>query len=210
VYNLQFLDDRMIRMASRFSKPYSLLTGWNLERCLELAKPLYGLMKGIPTEQPLKSSYWRKRGPVPEHMDPDLDGCGLLWCAPIAPADGASISDLAGVIEDTILAHGFEPMISLTMITDRAVACVASISYDRDVAGQDQQAMACYEVLTRKLMDRGYYAYRLGIQSMLQMGSDSGYSRLLQSIKSTVDPNGILSPGRYQAESSVNSKATSK
>jgi 4-cresol dehydrogenase (hydroxylating) len=166
-------------------------------------------MKGIPTEQPLRSSYWRKRGPVPERMDPDLDGCGLLWCAPIAPSNGASVTELAGVIEDVILAHGFEPMISLTMITDRAVACVASISYDRDVAGQDQQAMACYEVLTRKLMDCGYYSYRLGIQSMLQMSGDNGYTRLLANIKSAVDPNGILAPGRYQANSSAKTKAAS-
>lgn len=200
VDKLQFLDDRLIRIAERFAKPYSWVTGWDIARGLELVKPVYGLMKGIPTEHPLRSSYWRKRGPVPERMDPDLDGCGLLWCAPIAPADGASVTELAQITEETLLAHGFEPMISLTLITDRAVACVVSINYDREVAGQDEQALACYGALTSKLMDRGYYSYRLGIQSMLQMNGDSGYGRLLKALKNAIDPNGVLAPGRYEAQ----------
>jgi len=200
VDKLQFLDDRLLRLAGQFAKPYSWVTRWDITRALELVKPVYGLMKGIPTEVPMRSSYWRKRGPVPERMNPDLDGCGLLWCAPIAPSNGASVTELSQIVHETLTAFEFEPMISLTMITERAVACVASIHYDREVAGQDQQAQACYDALVRKLMDRGYYSYRLGIQSMAQMNADSGYGRLLQSLKNAVDPNGVLAPGRYQAQ----------
>jgi 4-cresol dehydrogenase (hydroxylating) len=48
---------------------------------------------------------------------------------------------LTGISEDTLLEHGFEPMISLTMITERSVACVISIAYDRDVPGEDGKAI---------------------------------------------------------------------
>jgi len=88
VERLQFLDDRMLRLASRFAKPYQLLTGWDLRRTLELVRPVFGLLKGVPTGQPLASCYWRKKTPPPSQMDPDRDGCGLLWCAPVAPMEG--------------------------------------------------------------------------------------------------------------------------
>jgi 4-cresol dehydrogenase (hydroxylating) flavoprotein subunit len=42
----------------------------------------------------------------------------------------------------------------------------------------------------------------LGIQSMQEMSGDNGFNRLLQSLKQTLDPNDILSPGRYQPRSS--------
>ena len=55
VDRLQFLDDRRLAFASRFAKLYQFLTGWDLSRTLDLARPVYGLMKGVPTEKPLKA-----------------------------------------------------------------------------------------------------------------------------------------------------------
>jgi 4-cresol dehydrogenase (hydroxylating) len=67
ISRLQFLDDRMLRRAARFEKPYQLLTGWNLRKTLPMLESVYGLMKGIPTEKGLESTYWRKQTPVPAH-----------------------------------------------------------------------------------------------------------------------------------------------
>jgi 4-cresol dehydrogenase (hydroxylating) len=97
-----------------------------------------------------------------------------------------------------LLGHGFEPMISITLITERAVACVITIAYDRAVAGEDQKAMRCYQDLLAKLWSAGYYSYRLGIQSMQEMSGDNGFNRILRTFKNALDPKGVLSPGRYQ------------
>jgi len=199
VERLQFLDDRMLRLASRFAKPYQLLTGWDLRRTLELVRPVFGLLKGVPTGQPLASCYWRKKTPPPSQMDPDRDGCGLLWCAPVAPMEGEHAARMTQIASTILLEYGFEPAISLTLITERSLCCVVSISYDRSQAGEDERAMACYKHLLRALTDRGYYSYRLGIQAMSEADSHDGYSGLLRAIKNGVDPNGILAPGRYQA-----------
>lgn len=203
VSKLQFLDDRAIRLASRFSKPFRLLTGWDLSRTLELVKPVYGLMKGIPTEFSLRSAYWRKRTTVPAQMDPDRDGCGLVWCAPIAPLAGDHAATMARLATDALLAHGFEPMLSFTLITERTLGCVVSVSYDRSVQGEDQRAMACHDDLITRMTEAGYYSYRLGIQSMGQMRRPSAYNEVLQTIKNALDPNNVLAPGRYQAAAAV-------
>jgi 4-cresol dehydrogenase (hydroxylating) len=197
VNKLQFLDERKLRMASRFSGLYRLLTGWDLSRALELVRPLFGLLQGIPTDQPLASTYWRKRFPPPADMDPNQDGCGLLWCSPVAPADGAQAEELVALASEILLQYGFEPAISLTMITERSLACVISITYDRHVAGEDEKASACHGELLRRLSDAGFYCYRMTSQSSAGLEASPGYDRVLRSLKRSLDPNQILAPGRY-------------
>jgi 4-cresol dehydrogenase (hydroxylating) len=197
---LEFLDDRKLRLASRFAKLYERLSGWNLTRMLAVLKPVFGLMKGIPTDHPLFSTYWRKRSVPPEAMHPDRDGCGLLWCSPVAPNDGHHAQKLTGLATELVLRHGFEPAISLTTLSDRTLACIISLAYDRDMPGEDERAMACHHDLLERLAANGYYSYRLSIGSMSTMSQPGAYADLLRNIKQTLDPNRILAPGRYVPE----------
>src|SRR5260370_8774910 len=128
VHRLQFLDDRKLELAARFAKPYGAITGWSPSGALELVRPVYGLMKGIPTDQPLRSCYWRKQA-IPEQMDLDRDRCGLLWCAPIAPLEGADAAPIPGMAPRILLEYRFDPMLSLTLLTERTIGCVISITY---------------------------------------------------------------------------------
>ena len=195
---LQFLDDRLLRLASRFAKPYQFFSGWNLERMLAVLQPVYGLMQGVPTDHPLFSTYWRKRTPPPAAMDPDRDLCGLLWCSPVAPNEGRSAQELTGMATELVLRHGFEPQISITVLSDRTISCIISLGYDREVEGEDERAKVCYHELLDSLARHGYYSYRLSIGSMNRMGDEnSEYVGFLQNMKSLLDPGGILAPGRY-------------
>ncbi len=173
VTKLQFLDRRMFGIASRYAKPFGWLTGLDLSRTLALARPVFDLIQGIPTDQTLGSVYWRKRHPVPLQPDPNRDGCGLLWCAPVVPAEGGHATLLTEIVTSALMRHGFEPMISITMATERSLAFVVSLTYDRDVAGEDGRAMACHHELLQELINNGYPPYRLGLQSMQIMNQNS-------------------------------------
>jgi 4-cresol dehydrogenase (hydroxylating) len=207
---LQFLDDRKLDLAERFAGIYQMLSGWDLKRTLAVLRPVFGLMKGTPTAHPLASTYWRKRTPPPAAMDPDRDGCGLLWCSPVAPNDGQHAERIASLAREKMLSHGFEPMISITVLTDRSLSCILSLGYDRDVAGEDQRALACYLELIEILSANGYFSYRLGLAGMSTMEETGEYPKLLAAIKQTLDPNGILAPGRYLAENKARAQANVK
>jgi 4-cresol dehydrogenase (hydroxylating) len=111
--------------------------------------------------------------------------------------EGAHAERLAAISSDVLLAHGFEPLISITLVTERAIACVISISYDRDVAGEDARALTCYHALHAALAHAGYPPYRLGIPAMDRSWRADSVASLLDRLKRSCDPRLILAPGRY-------------
>lgn len=197
---LKFLSPKRLQFAKRFAGLFRVFTGWDMRRTVELVEPVLGLMRGVPTRQPLASAYWRKQGSIPDQPDPDRDRCGLLWYAPVSAAEGQQVASLAQIAARTLLEHGFEPMISLTLLTPRSVYCVISISYDRDVSGEDVKAMTCYQALSARCAENGFYPYRLGIQGMGQLTRPAAYRSLIQKLKNALDPNGVLAPGRYDEQ----------
>lgn len=190
---LLFVSDKKLELAGNFLEPFQMVTGWNLSRTIELAKPVLGLMRGVPTGQQLASAYWRKRTPPPADPDPDRDRCGLLWYAPLLPADGEHVQRATQIVKEVMLEGGFEPSISVTLITSRTASCVVSLNYDREIAGEDERAHACYETLAERCEAEGYVPYRLGILSMGRRGTG-----LVRSLKEFLDPNRVLAPGRYE------------
>jgi len=198
VDRLQFVDDRLLRVMARFAKPFRLLTGWDVSRTLKVIAPVYNLLRGVPTDSPLASAYWRKRTAVPAQMDPDRDRCGLIWCSPVVPNTGKDVTEVTRLATSVVLAHGFEPQMSISLATERTLICVTTISYDRTVEGDDERAYQCYRMLTEQLLARGYPPYRLNVNSMEFLAADGEYGRVLRDLKSAIDPNGILAPGRYE------------
>jgi 4-cresol dehydrogenase (hydroxylating) len=203
VDRLRFVDDRMLSLMSRFATPFRLLTGWNVRETMAVLSPVYGLLKGVPTSGPMSSVYWRKRMAPPADPDPDRDRCGLLWCSPVLPAHGRHAAEVTGLAARVLLAHGFEPQMSLSLATERSAVCVTTISYDRDVSGEDGRAMACYEELSQELLRRGYPPYRANASTMQYANGHPAHVEVLRRIKDALDPKGILAPGRYVAASST-------
>ena len=202
VDRLQFVDDRLLGVMKRFATPFRVVSGWDVSQTLAVLAPVYGLLKGVPTDDPMSSVYWRKRMAVPVDPNPDRDGCGLVWCSPVLPNSGAHARTVTELATRVLLAHGFEPQMSLSLATERSAVCVTTISYDRDVPGEDARAMACYEKLTRELLARGYPPYRANLTAMRYANGDAAHVEVLRQIKSALDPNGVLAPGRYAAVSS--------
>jgi 4-cresol dehydrogenase (hydroxylating) len=201
VRRLRFLDDRKLRVAEIIKRPYQWLTGINLTEMLKVLRPVYGMMKGIPSNAMMPSTYWRKKTPAPpaEKCNPNGDRCGLLWLAPVSPASGACAREMVDIVTETFVGFPFEPAMSMTMISERALDNVISISYDRDIPGEDARAMACHDTLLERLTAAGYFPYRLGVQAMNKLPrGENTHERFAQSIKNTLDPNGILAPGRYE------------
>lgn len=199
VRRLQFVNDTILRLMTRFSAPVRWITGINVAKTVGILRPVYGLLRGAPTDGTLGSAYWRKRSEPPEKMDmdPDRDGCGLLWCSPVLPSRGTDVRVVVDLATRVVLDHGFEPQMSLSLATERSAICVITISYDRSQPDEDRRAAACYNTLVELLADRGYPPYRLNTASMQHAATDAAYAAAVRAIKQAWDPHSILAPGRY-------------
>ncbi|RUS94720.1 4-cresol dehydrogenase [Dulcicalothrix desertica PCC 7102] len=153
---------------------------------------------GVPTDQNIRSTYWRKKTSLPQNINPDRDLCGVVWLCPILPFDGQVITQAIYTIETTVNKYGFEPNIAISCISGRSVQIFIAIMFDRDVPFEDERAMSCHDHLLQLLTQDGHIPYRLGIQSMNSLPrTQDDYGKLMQTLKQTLDPNDILAPGRY-------------
>jgi hypothetical protein len=70
--------------------------------------------------------------------------------------------------------------------------------FDRRDANATRRAHACYLALLEAGKNAGFLPYRIGIQAMDWLVRPGlPYWDLVASIKSAIDPQGIISPGRY-------------
>ena len=144
------------------------------------------------------ATYWRKRTAPPPDMDPDRDRCGAIWCSPVVPLRGTDVARAVRIVQRVVRSARLDPMIGITVLNARTAYVVVPLLFDRDTPGADREALACADELHRELARRGYFPYRLGVNSMdaLQPGArDNGTLR--RALRRALDPNDVLSPGRY-------------
>ena len=196
---LVFVGQTSARWALRFKGLLGRVTGVDIQ---DVVKTMYleSVFLGHPTRRSTKSTYWRKKTPLPPlgRMDPDLDRCGVIWLCPVVPYDAEHIRKAAGIVDKTALEFGFEPQMAFIMPNERMIYMFPSLVYDRDIDGEDERGMACHDSMLKLMIDEGYIPYRLGIQSMNSLpASMPAYARFMHDLKHLVDPKGVLAPGRY-------------
>lgn len=196
----KFLSDRTLKTAGKLQRVLAW-TDWGrrMGERLKLVKPIYGLLKGIPTDEPLRGAAWRVRKPPPGAPTDPLDcHAGLMWIAPTLPTSGRAARELMAVLDPIYTKHGFETLVTFTLITERSLCCVSNIAFDRREANESARARACYEELTDALLREGYIFYRSGPRGMAKLtASPSTFWDVAGQIKGVLDPGGVISPGKY-------------
>lgn len=198
--DIKFIDEFTLSLAMKMKSVLSFFTGIDFNTNIPLLEKVFRLKQGIPTNYFIPSSYWRKKNPplLTDTIDPTKDNVGLLWLAPIAPIDGEHVKIMSDIIHDTQIKYGYEPGLSITLLTERTLDCVISLVYDRDIEGEDAKAIACHDELFEILTNKGYFPYRLSSHAHdAYQQIDSSLIPQLKKIKSALDEGNILSPNKY-------------
>jgi 4-cresol dehydrogenase (hydroxylating) len=200
-YHPIFLNDKKLKWAQALSKILKKLNiGLSLASKIEVVGPVFEMLKGVPVSEPLRGASWRVRKIDEGKLDHPLEqGAGLVWVSPILPMTGKDARELTDILKPIYNKYGFDFLATFTLLTERSMCCVTNISFDKKRPEEVENAKICYKELVKNMMDAGFIPYRTGPGGFdsLSEGSEVFWDTVSQ-IKTALDPQGIISPGRYQ------------
>jgi 4-cresol dehydrogenase (hydroxylating) len=95
---------------------------------------------------------------------------GLIWVSPVLPFHRAAINAALQFVTQIFARHSFDPLVTMTAVTERALCAVVSINFDPSRAGERTSAQACKHLLHEQLENAGYLAYRRGKLAIKKAG----------------------------------------
>ncbi len=169
-------------------------------RLLKSMAGMRGLAIGIPSDEFLGGLCW----PITADLDnidllkPEAGPAGTLYVTPFAPASVEALENLLKLAQETSQRHGFNVAISLNLVASGLVEGVISIAFPKNDPEKVQEAHLWLKELTSALKAAGLFPYRTDIDSMpLIVDPDDTFWQVTKSLKMALDPNNIISPGRY-------------
>jgi hypothetical protein len=103
------------------------------------------------------------------------------------------------IMGEVLARHGFDPLLAVTSRSPRVLSATIPLLFDPADASEVARAKRCYRDLVESGLRQGWPPYRLGIDYMDLIGTQAGSAlgELHQRLKTALDPNNVISPGRY-------------
>lgn len=161
-------------------------------------RPLHGLVRGEPTDVAVDNLLWQfGRTDLPASQL-DASNCGLLYVNPALPLDGACVSRFVRQMRDVAAGFGFDLPVTINVETPTSLVAVANLVFDRSVPSQVDSAHACARALLQLIRREGLEVYRARVDVMADVvDPGSPYWQTVRALKTALDPDNIIAPGRY-------------
>ncbi|MCA9138006.1 MAG: FAD-binding oxidoreductase [Planctomycetales bacterium] len=194
-----FIDDKKLSLFD-FVYRYS---SWvppvkKLKAKVESGRSAISLLKGEPVRDHLGGSGWRSKLTWEQKPTDPLDrNDGVIWITPLVPLTSSACNEFLNLIEPIFERHGFEPLLTFVMISERVMCCPTTICYNREDESETVRANACYQDLLKHSMNHGFPPYRAGIQTITSLANNDPYWNFVARLKGELDPKKLIAPGRY-------------
>ncbi|MBL7687663.1 MAG: FAD-binding oxidoreductase [Bdellovibrionaceae bacterium] len=169
-----------------------------LQKMLSTAGHAMDILEGRPNSVALPLAYLKNPVRPTSTLNPDQDDCGLIWFAPLIPIQPQLVRQFCKLATSICIRHQIEPLITLTAISERCFDATLPLLYSKQSASGHRRAELCLHELLVMARSMGLFPYRLDIERLAAFHSEAAPAfDLIRTIKRAMDPNGILSPGRY-------------
>ncbi|EFC41745.1 hypothetical protein NAEGRDRAFT_51010 [Naegleria gruberi] len=193
-----FLSANFVHSTSSFLNQIPIVNKTHLATYANVLSKSLELFSGIPNETGLRIAYWKSgERPTDKPWNPSKDGAGIIWYNPLIPITPQDLNSFTSMVNEICKKHKTEPLMTLTSLSDRCCVGTIPLLFDRNNEEEMKRAQVCYHELMNAGQKLGYVPYRLGIQSVNWLQDNNAVPPLLQTLKKTLDPNNILSPGKY-------------
>lgn len=200
IARIRTLDTRKLKWAKAVTLALRCIPFFRHQHAVLCAvEPLFDLSRGVPTDATLPSLYWPALDVPEDYTHPDIKPqVGMIAYLPMIPLDGAVMNRVQEQVVSIFESYGFIANITITMVSHKAMWGVIDMPFDRSDSDTLRRARQCIADVTRTLLPEGIIPQRVGIDSMpMVVEPEDAYWKYIAKLKSSFDPEGILSPGRY-------------
>jgi 4-cresol dehydrogenase (hydroxylating) len=161
--------------------------------------PAINLYRGIPTDVFVRQAYFKSHREKPaSDIDPARDGCGFVWLGPVVPFTAEHVMRALSLMRPVFERHEFDFFVEVIVESSRSVIVLVGVFYDRHDAADAERARVWYHEARQTFEANGYPPYRATSMSMPgALDANPAFRDLLAKLKSAVDPQNLLAPGRY-------------
>lgn len=140
---------------------------------------------GVPSVGELGLLSWRPGG-------------GNLRFLPGTPMDGRIANEIQRICRAIYVEHGMDYMV-MNVCGPRFARGLHVITFNREDEDERARADACYRKMSEEVSRRGVYVGRAPVQyhALHMAQAMPAYRDACNSLKSALDPNRIIAPGRY-------------
>jgi len=160
---------------------------------------LIDLHEGKPVETVVRRGYFRYQKKRPQQdIHAGRDDLGILWSVPVLPFRGEEIVAFTRECELLFEKFNFDFYMTTMIFNARSVCPLMVILYDRLYEIECGRAEQLYGAILDLSHQKGYQHFRAGINGWKKLYQYCPELKTFnQKIKSALDPEGILAPGRY-------------
>lgn len=200
-----FSDALLLKFARQFVRlPLNFVPAFkDVKGQLTSLKEGIDIMLGEPNQVALPLPYWRNKsakGEKSRPLDPAAENCGLLWYAPLLPMDPDALKQFVSFVRSTMLNYGLDPLITFTNLKHDCIDSTVPLVFNKQSEEDEKKAINCLHELITEGCKQGFVPYRLPIHEQQQLDKTSAFWQTIKVIKNAVDPNNILSPGKYDSQ----------
>lgn len=160
-----------------------------LQPMMRAYRNIHNLMNGIPSDMPEENILWR---------NDTRENNGLIWISPTFPSLGCTAKEVYEIGQETFRKYDFEMPLTITLVEPDQCVGIISLHFDKSNHEEKERAHSLYHEVLDAFARNGIFTYR---SSVLEMDR----SRFLnperwvtfEKVKAALDPNRVISPGRY-------------
>jgi 4-cresol dehydrogenase (hydroxylating) len=169
------------------TRMFSLLE--RIKVLLSSLRDVHGMMQGIPSDSAMRG--------LLGSVQKNYGNLRLMWCSSHLPADPEKVTEYINLVRTCYEKHGYEFLLEMLMVTPNDIITLQKIQWEKGNEEQEKVGLALYREMRGTLTEAGFPPYRIGVQSQPGAPHDKEHLVIMNAIKRQLDPNNIISPGRY-------------
>lgn len=150
----------------------------SIKKSLDSMSLGFDIINGTPNTVALKLAYWKhenKELVKGENLNPNRDGCGLIWYAPLVEMKSDVVVSYIEFVKESARKFNTNPLITLTTVDDLCYDSTVPILFNMRNEKDKAAARAYFEYLFEEGARRGFFPYRFSIETQKKLGIQNSY-----------------------------------